>query len=69
MQFLVYATLARQGRRTALLVWGALVCLVALGINATTVSGMVIVALSVNSVLLVLLMAVTIRHDRAAVPQ
>ena len=69
VQFLVYATLARQGRRTALLVWGALVCLVALGINATTVSGMVIVALSVNSVLLVLLMAVTIRHDRAAVPQ
>ncbi len=59
IQLLIYSVVARQSRRTVYLVWAALV-LLALGVSqATTVTGTLVVVTAVDSVLLVLLLAIS----------
>ena len=64
LQLQVYGVLARQGRWSVLLVWGALVGLVALGSQADSLSGLVTVALGVDAALLVVLTVVSLRIAR-----
>ena len=55
LQLQVYAVLARQARRSVLLVWVALVVLVVLGLQADSVAGLVTSVLAVDAALLVVL--------------
>jgi O-antigen/teichoic acid export membrane protein len=66
LQLLVYAVLARQGRRSIYLTWAAVVCLVGLGSLAGTVGQLLVVVVCVDSVLLVALLATTVHRYRAA---
>lgn len=68
LQLQVYAVLARQGRRTVLLVWAALVVAVALGLRTDSVVGLVGLVVAVDSVLLVVLTVVSLRISRTAPP-
>jgi O-antigen/teichoic acid export membrane protein len=68
LQLQVYAVVARQGRRTVLLVWGALVALVVLGLTADSVAGLVTVAVTVDAVLLAALTVVSLRIARQPEP-
>lgn len=69
LQLQVYAVLARQGRRSVLLVWAALLALVGLGIRAESVAGLATAVLVVDTVLLVVLTLVSIRIARAVEPE
>jgi O-antigen/teichoic acid export membrane protein len=64
LQLLVYAVLARQGRWSMLLVWGALVALVAIGLQTDSLSGLVSVAVGVDTLLLFVLTATSLRIAR-----
>ncbi len=64
LQLQVYAVLARQGRWSVLLVWGALVALVVLGLQASSLTGLVTVALAVDAALLVVLTIASLRIAR-----
>ena len=61
LQLQVYAVLARQARRSVLLVWAALVVIVALGSRADSVAGLVGVVVGVDTVLLVVLTLTSLR--------
>ena len=61
LQLQVYAVLARQGRRSVLLVWGALVVLVVLGLAADSVQELVTIVVVVDAVLLVVLTVLSLR--------
>ena len=61
LQLQVYAVLAQQGRRAVLLVWGGLVVLVALGLRAESVAGLVTVAVAVDTALLAVLTVASLR--------
>jgi O-antigen/teichoic acid export membrane protein len=62
LQLLVYAVLARLGRRPVLLVWAAVVVLVGLGLTTSSVSGLLVVVLTVDAVLLAALVATDVRR-------
>ncbi len=66
LQLLIYSVLARQARRAVLLVWGALVAVVALGQLADSVNGLMFLVLTVDFVLLLALLAVALLHSRGA---
>ncbi|MDR7254568.1 O-antigen/teichoic acid export membrane protein [Nocardioides sp. BE266] len=66
LQLQVYAVLARQGRRSVLLVWAALVALVVLGSRIDTLDGLVAVVVGVDAALLVVLTAASLRIARQA---
>jgi O-antigen/teichoic acid export membrane protein len=68
IQLQVYAVLARQGRRSVLLVWAALVAVVAVGLDTTSVTGLVTAVLTVDLVLVVLLTAVSLHLARRPAP-
>ena len=68
LQLQVYAVLARQGRRSVLLVWGALVALVVIGLQTGTVVGLVTVVVLVDAALLVVLTGVSLRMARQPAP-
>ena len=68
LQLQVYAVLARQGRRTVVLVWAALAVLVVLGLTADSVQELVTIVVVVDSVLLVVLTVLSFRLARQAVP-
>lgn len=59
IQVLVYSVLARQGRRSILLVWAALVTVVMLGLRVDTVSGLAWLVLSVDAVVALALAALS----------
>jgi len=61
LQLVVYAVLARQGRRSTVAVWVALVAVVGIGATATSVGGLLAIVMTVDTVLLVLLTGVTLR--------
>jgi len=70
LHLLVYAVLARQGRRTSLLLWLGLAAMVGAGATADTLTGLVVRVLVVDGVLLVALVALSawlVGRDRAAV--
>jgi O-antigen/teichoic acid export membrane protein len=66
LQLQVYAVLARQARRSVLLVWAALAGLVALGLQADSVSALVTSVFAVDTVLLVVLTLASLRIARRA---
>ncbi len=61
LQLQVYAVLARQARRSVLLVWGALVVIVVLGSATDSVGGLVAVVVCVDAVLLLVLTVASLR--------
>ena len=67
LQLLIYSVLARQARRAVLLVWGALLAVVALGQLAESTTGLLLLVLAVDLVLLLALLAVTLLHTQPAV--
>jgi O-antigen/teichoic acid export membrane protein len=60
LQLLVYSVLARQGQRSAYLVWAAFVAVVALGLTTSSLRGLLSVVITVDSVLLAALLAVSL---------
>lgn len=68
LQLLVYAVLARQGRRTSLLLWAALLAMVVVGASADSLTGLLARVLAVDGVLLVVLLGLSgwlVGRDRA----
>ena len=68
LQLQVYAVLARQGRRSVVLVWAALVALVVLGLQTDSLVGLVTVVVAVDAALLVVLTGVSWRLARQPAP-
>jgi O-antigen/teichoic acid export membrane protein len=68
LQLQVYAVLARQGRRTVVLVWAALAAVVVLGLRTDSVVGLVSVVVVVDGVLLAVLTLVSLRITGTAPP-
>lgn len=66
LQLQVYAVLARQGRRSVVLVWAALVALVAIGSQVHSLDGLVTVVVAVDAALLVVLTVASLRIARQA---
>jgi O-antigen/teichoic acid export membrane protein len=64
LQLLIYSVLARQARRAVLLVWAALLGVVAVGQLADSVESLMLLVLGVDTVLLVALLVVALRHSR-----
>lgn len=69
LQLQVYAVLARQGRRTVVLVWAALAVVVALGLRTDSVIGLVSVVVTVDGVLLSVLTVASLRLAREPEPE
>jgi O-antigen/teichoic acid export membrane protein len=69
LQLQVYAVLARQGRRSVLLVWAALVALVVVGLQTDSVVELVTAVVLVDSALLVVLTGVSWRLARQPAPE
>ncbi len=69
LQLQVYAVLARQGRRTVVLVWAALAVVVALGLRTDSVIGLVGVVVTVDAVLLAVLTVASLRLAREPDPE
>ncbi len=67
-QLLVYATLARQGRRTIHLVWVALVLAVLVGSLTTTPTQLLAVMIGVTTAVTVALAVITLRADARVRP-
>jgi O-antigen/teichoic acid export membrane protein len=65
LQLLVYAVLARQSRRSAWLVWIAVVVVVAGGLQVGTLTGLVVLVCATDAVLLVALLAASLWRMRA----
>ena len=68
LQLQVYAVLARQARRSVLLVWAALVALTMLGLRAGSVGQLVLTVVMVDAVLLVVLTLISLRIARQPAP-
>jgi O-antigen/teichoic acid export membrane protein len=64
LQLLVYAVLARSGRRPVLLVWAAFAAVVLLGLQATSLTGLLTIVVSCDSALLVALLLTDVRRPR-----
>jgi O-antigen/teichoic acid export membrane protein len=64
LQLVIYAVLARQGRRSTLAVWVALVALVGIGATTSTVVGLLVAVMTVDTLLFLLLTGVTLRLIR-----
>jgi O-antigen/teichoic acid export membrane protein len=68
LQLLVYSVLARQGRRSVYLVWAAFLCLVGAGSLVHSLTALLTVALVIDSVLFVLLLALSLHATREPQP-
>ena len=66
LQLLVYSVLARQGRRSAYLVWAALVVMVVVGLTCSSLRGLLTVVTCTDAVLLAVLLAISLRVVRPA---
>ena len=67
LQLLIYAVLARQGTRSVYLVWAALVALLVVASQASTLEGLLLVVLTVDSVLFLVLLAISLHRIRLPV--
>ncbi|MFC5492986.1 lipopolysaccharide biosynthesis protein [Nocardioides caricicola] len=67
LQLLVYSVLARQGKRSVFLVWAAFLTLVALGLSADSLRGLLSVVLTVDALLLAALLAISLYVTRPSV--
>lgn len=63
LQLLIYSALARQARRAVLMVYAALLAVVVVGQLADSVTGLMLMVLSVDLVLLMALLAVALLHN------
>jgi O-antigen/teichoic acid export membrane protein len=71
LQLLVYSVLARQGTASTYLTWGAAVVLVGIALLQDAVNGLLLTVAGVDAVLLVVLLAMSLRHmkhDQAPAP-
>jgi O-antigen/teichoic acid export membrane protein len=68
LQLQVYAVLARQARRSVLLLWGALAVLTVLGLQADSVAGLVAVVVAVDGALLLVLTVASLRLAQQPAP-
>jgi len=68
LQLQVYAVLARQARRSVLLVWGALVALALVGFRAESLPALVTSVVCVDGVLLAVLTVASLRLAKQAAP-
>ncbi len=68
LQLQVYAVLARQARRSVLLVWAALIVIAVLGSRADSVSGLVGTVVVVDAVLLLVLTIASLRLAKQSPP-
>jgi O-antigen/teichoic acid export membrane protein len=68
LQLLVYAVLARSGRRPVLLVWLTFAAVLVLGLHASTVTGLLTIVLTCDSVLLAALLVTDVRRPRRPDP-
>ena len=66
LQLLVYSVLARRGQRSVYFVWAAFVTLVVLGLTTATLRGLLTVVISVDTVLLGALLAISLYVIRPA---
>lgn len=64
LQLLVYSVLARQGTRSAYLVWAAAVVVIGNGLLAHSLSGLLQVVIAVDAVLFAILFALTLHRMR-----
>jgi O-antigen/teichoic acid export membrane protein len=65
LQLLIYSVLARQGRRSVYLVWAAFVTMIGLGLTTGTLRGLLTVVITVDALLLVALLAVSLHVTRS----
>lgn len=68
LQLLVYAVLARQGRRSVYAPWAALVLLVVLGLNCDSLESLLAVVVGVDAALLAVLLAISLYLARRPAP-
>jgi O-antigen/teichoic acid export membrane protein len=68
LQLLIYAVLARQGTRSVYLVWVALAAVLVIGWQATSLWGLLMVVIVVDSVLFLALLAISLRRLQLPVP-
>lgn len=68
LQLLIYSVLARQARRAVVLVWVALLGVVTAGQLASSVTGLLLLVLGVDLLLLLALLGVALLHSRRADP-
>jgi len=68
LQLLVYAVLARQGRRSVYAPWAALVLVVVLGLACDSLESLLAVVVGVDTLLLGVLLAISIYLARRAAP-
>jgi O-antigen/teichoic acid export membrane protein len=64
LQLLVYSVLARQGQRSAYLVWAAFVAVVTLGLAADSLRGLLTVVIVVDALLLAALLTISLYVTR-----
>src|SRR5690606_5726398 len=69
LQVLIYSVVARQGRRSVLLVWGALVALVAVGLTTRSLNGLMAVVLTIDIALFSLLLALSLFRLRSPIDE
>lgn len=69
LQVLIYSVVARQGRRSILVVWAALVALIAGGTTAGSVSGLLAVVITVDVLLVAVLLTISLLRLRVPAPE
>lgn len=69
LQLLVYSVLARQGQRSAYLVWAAFVAVITLGLAADSLRGLLTVVIVVDALLLAALLAISLFVTRRGAPE
>jgi len=62
LQLLVYAVLARQGTRSVVLVWVAVLVVLAVGSQQSTVTGLLTSVVVIDSVLFATLLLISLRR-------
>jgi hypothetical protein len=68
LQLLVYAVLARQGRRSVYAPWAALVLVVVLGLSCDSLESLLAVVVGVDTLLLGVLLAISLYLARRPAP-
>lgn len=66
LQLLIYSALARQGRRSVYLVWAAVVTMVGIGLTCSSLRGLLTAVTTVDALLLIALLVVSLRVLRPA---
>jgi hypothetical protein len=67
LQLLIYSVLARQGTKTVYLVWFALLVLLTVGLQTSSVLGLLLVVTTVDSALFLTLLAISFHRPRLPV--